>query len=126
MAARRQFGSIRRLPSGRWQARYPVTYSRLAPAPRTFKTKGEAALWLSTVEADRSRGAWVDPRPGKELLADYAWNWLNSKPRLSPRTQEIYELQLRLHVLPAILPSVPALGTIELASITPAIVRAWY
>jgi hypothetical protein len=124
--SRRQFGSVRRLASGRWQARYPVTYNRLASAPRTFKTKAEAARWLSTVEADRSRGAWIDSRAGKEALVDYAWDWLKSKPRLSPRTREIYELQLRLHILPQLSSDVPALGTVELASISPEIVRAWY
>lgn len=36
---RRQFGSIRRLPSGRWQARSRNTSGRLVPAPRTFATK---------------------------------------------------------------------------------------
>jgi integrase len=126
MGRRRQFGSIRRLASGRWQARYPVTYNRLASAPRTFETKADAARWLSTVEADRSRGAWVDPSAGKEPLADYSWGWLKSKPRLSLRTREIYELQLRLHILPEVASDVPALGTVELGGITPEIVRAWY
>lgn len=124
MGRRRQFGSIRRLASGRWQARYPVTYNRLASAPRTFKTKADAAHWLSTVEADRSRGAWVDPSAGKVALADYARGWLKSKPRLSLRTREIYELQLRLHILPEVASDVPALGTLELADITPEIVRS--
>ena len=29
---RREFGSVRQLPSGRWQARYPGVDGRLSPA----------------------------------------------------------------------------------------------
>ena len=123
---KRQFGSVRQLRSGRWQARYPVAYNRLASAPQTFKTKAEATRWLATVEADRSRGAWVDPRAGKVQLGEYAWAWLQGKARIAPRTREIYELQLRLHVLPEIAPGVPALGMVELGRITPELVRVWY
>ena len=46
--------------------------------------------------------------------------------RLAKRTREIYEAQLRLHILPAIDPAVPALGTVALTDFTPALVRQWY
>lgn len=36
--SRRKFGAVRRLPSGRWQARYPGPQATLLPAPRTFAT----------------------------------------------------------------------------------------
>lgn len=40
---RRRFGHIRRLPSGRFQARYTGPDGVDRPAPRTFRTKAEAA-----------------------------------------------------------------------------------
>jgi hypothetical protein len=46
MPARRQFGRVRKLPSGRWQARYPDGSGRDAPAPVTFVSKGDATASL--------------------------------------------------------------------------------
>ena len=126
MSGKRQFGSVRRLPSGRWQARYRTIDGRLASAPLTFKTKGDAARWLSSVEADKARGVWLDPSAGRVRLAEYATAWLQGKATLAPRTREIYALQLRLHILPSISDDVPPLGFVPLGEITPDLVRAWY
>jgi len=49
MKRRRQFGSIRKLPSGRWQARHRETVTnRLLNAPTTFATKAAANRYLVT------------------------------------------------------------------------------
>jgi integrase len=45
---------------------------------------------------------------------------------LAERTREIYESQLRLHILPVIDDELPALGMVKLVDLTPALVRAWY
>jgi hypothetical protein len=52
MAAKRKrrFGTIRELPSGRWQARYR------GPAPHTFSRQREANQWLTVVESELLRG----------------------------------------------------------------------
>lgn len=126
MSGKRQFGSVRKLPSGRWQARYRTVDGRLCGAPRTFKSKGDAARWLSTVETDKTRGIWLDPSAGQIPLAEYATAWLRGKATLAPRTREIYALQLRLHVLPRISDEVPALGLVPIAELTPDLVRAWH
>jgi integrase len=123
---KRQFGSIRRLPSGRWQARYPVGGGRLVAAPRTFATKAEAGRWSAETEADQVRRRWVDPGAGREPLEEYASAWLRSHVRIARRTREIYEGQLRRHVLPKIDERVPALGSVALADITPELVRRWH
>jgi integrase len=123
---RRGFGNVRKLSSGRWQARYWLPGGADVAAPRTFATKAEATRWLSTIEADRARGLWIDPRAGRAPLDEYAHTWLDSKVGISPRTREIYGLQLRLHVLPPVRPGVPGLGTVPIAAITPELVRAWY
>ena len=126
MARRRQFGNVRKLPSGRWQARYKVEGGRSITAPRSFATKAEASHWLTAVEIDRAKGSWVDPQAGRTALDAYAWGWLSGHARLAKRTREIYEAQLRLHILPTIDPAVPALGTVALADLTLALVRQWY
>ena len=73
MSRRRQFGSVRKLSSGRWQARYEIEGGRSVTAPSSFATKAEAARWLSTVESDRAKGGWVDPLAGRIALDSYAW-----------------------------------------------------
>ena len=91
MSRRREFGSVRKLPSGRWQARYEVVGGRSIAAPHTFPTKAEAARWLAKVEADQARGLWIDPQAGRTPLSDYAWRWLRGQARIAKRTREIYE-----------------------------------
>ncbi|MBA3289471.1 MAG: site-specific integrase [Acidimicrobiia bacterium] len=115
--ARRPWGNARKLPSGRWQARYQIK-GIWRTAPETFRTKGLADSWLAATRTDLERGNWIDPEAGKVPLADYATTWLNHKPDIRPRTRELYEDQLRLHIL-------PTLGAIELTSITPVTVRTW-
>lgn len=126
MSRRRQFGNIRKLPSGRWQARYEMEGGRSVPAPTSFATKADAARWLAGVETNRAKGTWVDPLAGRATLDQYAQAWLRGHARLAKRTREIYESQLRLHVLPVIDPSVPALGPVAMADLTPALVRQWF
>jgi integrase len=119
MAGRRQFGSVRRLPSGRWQARYPDDAGLLVAAPLTFRTRADAGRYLDQVRTDRDRGAWVDPRLGQVTLGTYATEWLRQRAELRPRTRELYQGLLRLHIL-------PVLGGCELSKVTTSRVRGWY
>jgi hypothetical protein len=59
VARRATFGNIRRLPSGRYQARFTDPAGRKVPAPMTFDTKLDAQAWLATMRADLVRGAWM-------------------------------------------------------------------
>jgi hypothetical protein len=70
--SRRVAGAIRKLPSGRYQARFRGENGRLRPAPVTFATKADADLWLASAATDTARGEWVDPRAGNVTLAQYA------------------------------------------------------
>lgn len=76
----RGFGNVRKLPSGRWQARYPGPDGQLRNAPRTFAGKREAEQWLSLTEAQLVTGDWTDPARAKIRLADYAAKWINERP----------------------------------------------
>ncbi len=63
---------------------------------------------------------WLDPNSGRVALRDYAAAWLDRRPKtLRPRTRELYESQLRRHI-------VPVLGAVELGKITPSAVRTWH
>lgn len=114
---RRQFGRIRRLASGRWQARYPGP-DGVDRSLGTYDTKLTAHRALVSLEQTITRGDWVSPALRDQTLAEYARAWLASR-QLRLRTRESYEDQLRLRIL-------PRLGALPLSKITPRHVREWY
>src|SRR5215471_11266258 len=116
MTQRRQFGRVRRLPSGRWQARYPDGTGRDVPAPGTFATKQEARRFLTSIEADMLRGTYVDPRAGRTTLSEWSTQWLDGDPAKRASTKARDQSVLRTHFL-------PTLGHRPLGSITPLDVR---
>jgi hypothetical protein len=85
MAGKRWFGRVRRLPSGRWQARYLGPDGIDRPAPDTFATKTEANVWLTLKEAEIRGGDWLDPDAGAVLFAEYTTAWVPSGPTCGPR-----------------------------------------
>ena len=115
--SRSPWGSTRKLPSGRWQARYRVDGVWRA-APTTYRTKGDADAFLAATRADLERGTWVPPERGNIAFRTYAKHWLEDKPNLRPRSREQYEINLRLHIN-------PMLGDTDLSKITPGMVRTW-
>jgi len=114
----RRFGNIRKLPSGRYQARWQAPDGKERMAPNTFAEAGEARAWLSAQETDLRRGAWVDPDKGRATLAGYAHEWLEGRADLRPRTVELYEGLLARQIL-------LRLGSITLANLDVAAVRKW-
>jgi integrase len=117
MATRRPFGRVRKLPSGRWQARFPDGSGRDVPAPVTFETKSDATRFLSRTQTDLARGQWQDPRLGEVTFQAWSDQWLASNPSKRSTTLARDKTVLRTHFL-------PALGTRRLATITPVDVRA--
>jgi integrase len=114
----RRFGNIRRRESGRWQARYPGPDGRMRNAPNTFATKEEALRWLTLAEARMMQGDWIDPKRGKIALQEYAAHWITERPKLRPRTVDLYRQLLRTHIAPHI-------GNVMLSSLTTPTVRTW-
>ena len=64
-------------------------------------------------------GAWIDVNAATVPLADYATRWLRERALLRPRTSELYEGLLRLHIL-------PTLGPVTLADLKPPMIRTWH
>jgi hypothetical protein len=118
MTKKRRFGRVRRLTSGRWQARYAGPDGIDRAAPETFASKTDAEVWLTLKEAEIRNGDWTNPDDGKVLLADYAATWIAERPALRPKTVELYAYLLRRHIG-------PGLGRLAIADIQPGQVRRW-
>jgi integrase len=114
----RSFGTIRKLPSGRWQARYRGADGVLRSAPSTFVRKSDATRWLALTEAEVLGGDWIDPEAGRVPFADYAAAWVSERPGLRPKTLRLYRYLLRCHLSPAFVGH-------PVAGITEADVRRW-
>ncbi len=100
MTSKRQFGTLRKLSSGRWQARYRDASGLRHAADDTFASKSEAARWLALAEADVVRGDWIDPRLGRVTFAEWAAEWLSTTVHLRAQTRAGYDAVLRTHLLP--------------------------
>ena len=116
--SRRHFGRVRKLPSGRYQARYPGPDGVLRPAQDTFERKRDAELWLSAKQAEVARGEWLNPEAGRVTLRAYAESWVRERPRLRPRTVVLYEGLVKLHLA-------PGLGELSVSAVTAPRVRQW-
>jgi len=120
MAPAKRFGSVRRLSSGRWQARY-THEARESKAPRTFATESEAETWLRIKRTELETGSQLlirAKRTAGVTLADYSDEWLRERD-LKARTRVLYRGQLDLYIL-------PKLGKRSLTSIKPDDVREWF
>jgi integrase len=118
MGKRRRFGKVRKLPSGRYQASFITPAGHRQAAPRTFGTRTDADRWLSAVEADLSRGRWVNEDLGRHTFGNYARSWLRDHPKMGPRYRETCLRNLRLHL--------NSLEDVPLRALSPATVREWY
>ena len=139
MAERRDFGHIRRLPSGRYQASYIGPDLGRHKAPSTFEKRDLAVVWLRNEQrmiedavADEVR--WVSPEERlaasrrkaepKVRFGEYGEKWIverrNSKGEpLRALTRKDYELVLAKYLA-------PTFGDRPIDQITRADVRTWH
>ena len=117
---RRRFGSLRQLPSGRWQATYSTPDGTRVTAPHTFAKDVDAEAWLTDRRRDIDRGLWNPGASGmrRTLFGVYAARWLTHRD-LKPRTRQDYGWILDTYLL-------PAFGDRDIATITPSDVRSWH
>lgn len=111
---------VRKLPSGRYQARYIGPDGVRHNAPMTFDTLKDARTWLSTTRADMARGLWEPPsrRETPETFGEYAEKWMRRRD-LKPRTAEHYRQLLDRQLL-------PRFAGVALVALTSEQVRDWH
>ncbi len=117
-SGRRHFGSVRKLPSGRWQASYWREGARHT-ATDTFAARADALSYLSVMETNLLRGEWINPEAGREAFGVYGRRWLAHRPDLRPSTREFYDSLWRKWLE-------PTFGDVALSAMTPEGWRAWY
>ncbi len=105
----RRFGSVRRLPSKRYQATFsrPDGTGDRVSAPSTFTHKSDAETWLKLQERAIELGVWVSPeeeearRPTIHTLQEVYDRFLTQRPQpLALSTITGYEQDWRLRILP--------------------------
>jgi integrase len=94
----RDFGTVAKLPSGKWRARYVDKAGNRHS--KTFAGKTDARAFLARVQTDIERGDRTDPRRGRRTFEHYAQAWMDARAHKEPKTLEGDEAMLRLHVLP--------------------------
>lgn len=99
--------------------RYDVNYREPDGRRRrkTFLKKSDADRFAVAVEADKARGAYVDPDAGKVTFQRYAEQWLAAQTS-DVTSRESIERSLRLHVY-------PILGPKQMRAIKPSTIQAW-
>jgi integrase len=130
---RREFGSIRKLASGRHQAVYTGPDLLRHVAPTTFQAKIDAEGWLHEERKLIEANEWSPPRHRAEKaravattpdFETYAKKWIAKRRTdkgepLRASTRVNYEATLEHHL-------VPTFGRMRLRDITKGAVRRWY
>jgi integrase len=124
---KRAFGTIRKMPSGRYQAIYTNTAGKRVFAPHTFQARIDAEGWLHERRREMEMGRYnpgaVFKRTSKVTFGDYAATWLTGRHvagrPIKARTRQHYTDILDDHLL-------PVFGAKALAGITPKDVRDWH
>ncbi|AVM65401.1 site-specific integrase [Dietzia sp. oral taxon 368] len=124
---RARFGSVRRLPSGRYQARYTGPDLARYTGPRTFQTKGDAFGWLRAEERLIELEVWTSPvdreraeeaKAARVTVEAYGTAWMDQRD-VRPKTLAEYRRFWASRV-------VPYIGQEAVAELTPARIRTWW
>lgn len=107
--------SVQKRPDGKWRARYRDPSGR--ERAKHFDRKVDAQRFLTTVEAAKLRGQYVDPS-NKTTVAEYARRWVSARPH-RPTTARRMDAQIRNHI------EGTSLGGRRLAAVLPSDVQAW-
>jgi len=110
------FGTVDRLPSTKWRARYAGPGGKRRSA--TFRTKSDATAWLATVRADLVRKQWRAPEAGRRKVGAYATDYL-ARSDLRGGTRALYAGLWRLHLA-------ETWQDVAVADVSASRVRQWY
>ncbi|ACE79961.1 integrase [Mycobacterium phage Pukovnik] len=125
-AARRGWGKIRTIGSGRIQASYVSSVDgQRHYAPTTYDNRMDAEAWLTSERRLIEMEVWTPPaeRAKKKAVSaitveEYAKKWLEERD-LAEGTRELYKTHARKRIY-------PVLGDTAVSEMNPAIVRAWW
>ncbi|MCI1749118.1 MAG: site-specific integrase [Acidipropionibacterium sp.] len=125
---KRRFGSIRKLPSGKWQARYIGPDEAEHKAPHTFLTKSAAEAWLNKEESLISNDVWTAPEkrtaktktPTLRVYTERVLTARSTRTQKPLRPSTLGDYRKLLAVI------LPALGDIRLDQITRADISEWH
>lgn len=131
MAGRRDFGTIRRMRSKRWQASYIGPDADRHHAPTTYTRKGDAEAWLNAERRLIELDEWRAPsdRAATLITAELptlgAWaetciqrRQNRARRPIKPSTAQMYRQLIRLTLGP--------IQGLRIDRITPAAIQAWY
>ncbi len=119
MPPRRKFGSVRRLPSGRWQASFLAPDGERHTAEVTFPSEVDAERYLALTARQLRSGEWSDLRQlGRRTLRECCEAYLDENPRVGRRWAETCRRNMRLHL--------GDLLDLPIAQIHAPTVRAWH
>ncbi|MFE5682681.1 tyrosine-type recombinase/integrase [Streptomyces sp. NPDC056512] len=85
----------------RYRARYVAPDGSEKSKSFPDRKKREADQWLTHIEADMSRGQYIDPGAARITFRQYAESWLETRTS-SPTTRVELGRRLRLHAYPVI------------------------
>lgn len=108
-------GYIEKRGQDQWKARYRTPDGQVRS--KNFRRKVDADRFLVTQEADKVRGAWVDPAAGRQKVGDYVKVW-----RQAQVWRESTQAQVDSHLKRNILPT---FGDRPLAAVRPSEVQTW-
>src|SRR5678815_4451173 len=83
----------------RYRVRYVAPDGRERSRSFPDRAKRQAEAFLVSVEADKLRGAYVDPQAGRIAFSVYAERWLKDRP-FDESTRETTEYKVRKHLIP--------------------------
>jgi integrase len=116
--SKRTFGSVRKLPSGRYQARY-MNEGQDYSAPQTFDSKADADAFLSEKQTEIRKQEWIDPSDGETTFREFADDWLEARLDLRPNTRSLYRILLDKWLLPHV-------GDTPIGTMTRESWKRWY
>ena len=100
----------------RWYVRYRDPAGR--QRTKVFDRKIDAERYLTTTEAAKLSGSYVDPRRAAVTVGEFAKKWKAAQAHLKPSTRERYASLLREHVE-------PRWGRVPLSEVAHSDVQAW-
>jgi integrase len=126
MAAKRRTkgaGSVRRMASGRYQARIIGPDGQRHSAQHTFETKMDAVAWLNSKEQTlRNGGDWEDPKKlratGSLTLNRFFYEWIDDQDHIRETTSDHYKYMWRSKIFGSV-------GELSIASVSEKDVKLW-